>query len=91
MDHDVDGDIEAQVIDICLNPTLIEVHKNRVEPLDRELGKPSDPFIEKDPTLELKTLHYLLKYDYLVSNNIFPTIIYLELSKIHVQVVVSIL
>ncbi|XP_015167682.1 uncharacterized protein [Solanum tuberosum] len=54
--HKRDEDTEAQEIEICLNLALVEPHKRRVEPLERELGPPPKPSIEEAPKLELKTL-----------------------------------
>ena len=51
--HKRDKDTEAKKIETCLNLELVKPHKRRVEPLERELGTPPKPFIEKAPMLEL--------------------------------------
>ncbi|KAK4724157.1 hypothetical protein R3W88_026936 [Solanum pinnatisectum] len=80
--HDVDGDAEAQEIETYLNLAVLEIHKHRAEPLERELGPLPKPSIEEAPKLELKTLPAYLRYAYLGTNETLPVILSAELSEI---------
>ena len=45
--HELEGDIEAQEIESCLNLALVNTLKTQVESLDRELGPTPKPSIEE--------------------------------------------
>ncbi|XP_049359553.1 uncharacterized protein LOC125824249 [Solanum verrucosum] len=89
--HEVDGDTEPQDIETCLNLALVETHKRRVEPLDRELGPPPKSSIEESPKLELKTLPAHLRYAFLGANETLHVILSAELSEIQVDATLRIL
>ncbi|KAK4718050.1 hypothetical protein R3W88_016388 [Solanum pinnatisectum] len=80
--YDIDRDTEAQEIETCLNLAVMEIHNQRVEPLDGELGPPPKPSIEEAPKLELKILPAHLRYAYLSTNKTLPVILSVEFSEI---------
>ncbi|XP_049388027.1 uncharacterized protein LOC125852317 [Solanum stenotomum] len=89
--HKRDEGTEAQERETCLNLALVEPHKRRVEPLERELGPPPKPSIEEAPKLELKTLPAHLRYAFLGTNETLPVILSAELSEFQVGAALRIL
>ena len=54
--HELEGDMEAQEMESCLNLDLVETRKTLVEKLDRELSTPPKPPTEEAPKLEIKIM-----------------------------------
>ena len=81
----------AQEMDTCLNMASVEHHKQKVEPLERELGPSRKPFIEEASKLELKTLPSHRSYTFLGTNETLHVIFSVELSDIQVHAALRIL
>lgn len=54
--HELEGDMEAQEMESCLNLALVETCKTLVAKLDRELSTPPKPSTKEAHNLELKIL-----------------------------------
>lgn len=69
--HKKDKNPESTQIETFLNLEMVEPHKWRVEPLERELGRPLKPSIKENPKLELITLSAHLRFAFFVKIKLF--------------------
>ncbi|XP_049375772.1 uncharacterized protein LOC125840848 [Solanum verrucosum] len=89
--QDIEGDVIAQELANVLNvPNVSMLHKF-VKPLNRVMGPPLKPSIEKAPKLELKALPSYLRYTFLGANESLHVILSSALSELQVEASLKIL